>query len=218
MRRKIHVSEHGVEAEAPVEQVNDPVAAGDPATDPLGEETRGGQQAAQDASDNRREGRGGGRPGIVEGLEARVAELEAKVTEEHDQYLRAMADFQNFRRRMEEENRRYAQFANEELIRALLPVLDNFERALAAAEANRSFESLMGGVALTLRQLQDLLKKNGVEPIETKGQSFDPNFHEAVERVADSGQAENSIVQELQRGYIMNSRVLRPSIVRVSGG
>jgi Molecular chaperone GrpE (heat shock protein) len=141
-----------------------------------------------------------------------------QVKSEHEQRLRTLAEFQNFRRRMEEENRRHAQFANEELIRALLPVLDNFERALAAADKNKSFEALMGGVAMTHRQLMDLLKKSGVEPIETKGKAFDPNFHEAVDRVADSDQPDNTIVQELQKGYMMNSRVLRPSLVKVAGG
>lgn len=199
MRRKINITEHGVQDAEPA------VATGDPATDPIGETV----------SDNAAPTSGNGAAAVEE---SRIAELEQQLQEERDRNLRTMAEFQNFRRRMEDENRRHAQFANEELIRSLLPVLDNFERALAAAEKNQSYEALVGGVALTHRQLLDLLKKNGVESINTKGQQFDPNFHEAVDRVAGSDEPENSIVQELQRGYTMNSRVLRPSLVRVAGG
>jgi molecular chaperone GrpE len=212
MRRKIRITEHGVEhADEHTDDHNgaeDTVATGDPATDPLGEQVAAdptAEPADQPVSS-------------TSALEDRVADLEAQLKAEHDQNLRTLAEFQNFRRRMEEENRRYAAFANEELVRTFLPILDNFERALAAAEKNQSFEALMGGVALTHRQLLDLLKKTGVEPIETKGKSFDPNFHEAVERVSETEEPENTIVQELQRGYMMNSRVLRPSLVKVAGG
>lgn len=204
MRRKIHITDHGVhEIEDSQEEIT---ATGDPATDPLGETV---YEPAPDS-----EGNGAADPALL----LRVAELESQLEAERDKNLRTMADFQNFRRRMEEEKRSFAQFANEELIRAMLPILDNFERALAAAEKNKSFETLVGGVALTHRQVQDLLKKSGVEPIETKGRQFDPNFHEAVDRVEGSGADDNSIVDELQRGYTINSKVLRPSLVRVAGG
>lgn len=152
----------------------------------------------------------------TERLKARVAELEKQLDQQQDQHLRAIADFQNTRRRIEEGKNEAIQFANREVILGLLPVLDNFERALAAAEKSQSYEALMGGVALTLRQLQDFLKKNGVEPIAAQGQEFDPNFHEAVARVDDGDHPENSVVEELQRGYTMHNRVLRPSMVKVA--
>lgn len=211
MRRKIRITEHGVQPADEHNEQDEPVATGDPAMDPMGETVASPEDADPPVSS------GNGAASAVEAQE-RIAELEKQVKSEHEQRLRTLAEFQNFRRRMEEENRRHAQFANEELIRALLPVLDNFERALAAADKNKSFEALMGGVAMTHRQLMDLLKKSGVEPIETKGKAFDPNFHEAVDRVADSDQPDNTIVQELQKGYMMNSRVLRPSLVKVAGG
>ena len=198
MRRKIHITGDGVR------EVAEEPAVDNGSTPEAAAEANSVQAEVVDES--------------ASGLATRIAELEAALATEKDHSLRTLAEFQNFRRRMEEENRRHAQFANEELVRALLPVLDNFERALAAAEKNHSFESLMGGVTLTHRQLLDLLKKTGVEPIETKGRTFDPNYHEAVERVPESGEPENQIVQELQRGYMMNSRVLRPSLVRVAGG
>jgi molecular chaperone GrpE len=145
-----------------------------------------------------------------------VAELESQVEAERNQYLRTLADFQNFRRRNEEQRGELAQFANRELILGMLPVLDNFERALAAADKNQSYEALVGGVALTLRQLQEFLKKNGVEAIEAKGKEFDPNLHEAVMRDEGSDQPENTVVEELQKGYTMHSKVLRPSMVKVA--
>lgn len=152
----------------------------------------------------------------LEALRARVAELEKQVEQEHAQYLRAMADFQNFRRRHEEQRGEVQQFANREMILALLPIVDNFERALAAADKNQSYEALVGGVALILRQLQEFLNKHGVEPIDAIGKEFDPNLHEAVMRVEDSEHPENTVVDELQKGYTMHSRVLRPSMVKVA--
>ena len=149
-------------------------------------------------------------------LKSRIAELEKQLDQQQDQHLRAIADFQNTRRRLEENKNEAIQFANREVILGLLPILDNFERALAAAEKSQSYEALMGGVALTLRQLQDFLKKNGVEAIAAQGQEFDPNFHEAVARVDDGDHPENSVVEELQRGYTMHNRVLRPSMVKVA--
>lgn len=143
-------------------------------------------------------------------------ELEKQVEQEKNQGLRTLADFQNFRRRKDEEAREIGQFANRELILGLLPIMDNFERALKSAEQNQNYEALLSGVALTLRQMQDFLKKNGVEPIDSVGKEFDPNVHEAVMRVEDGEHPENTVVDEVQRGYTMHSRVLRPSMVKVA--
>jgi molecular chaperone GrpE len=154
----------------------------------------------------------------IEALRAQVEQLSKDRNNERDQHLRTLADFQNFRRRKEEERGADRQFANRELIIGLLPVLDNFERALAAAETTQSYEALVNGVKLTLKQLQGFLSKNGVTPIEAVGQEFDPNYHEAVMRVEGSGLPDNTVVEELQKGYAMNDRVLRPSMVRVAGG
>ena len=152
----------------------------------------------------------------VETLRRRIDELEKELREQKDLNLRSVAEFQNTRRRLEERANEAVQFGNRELILGLLPVLDNFERAMAAAEQNKSYEALVGGVALTMRQLQDFLKKHGVEPIDAMGKEFDPNYHEAVVRVEDNEHPENTVVDELQRGYTMHSRVLRPSMVKVA--
>lgn len=155
---------------------------------------------------------------LVEQLEEQVREKEKQIEDEHNQYLRVLAEFKNFRRRSEDQGKEQIQFANRELIIGLLPLLDNFERAIAAAEKNQSFEALIGGVMLTLRQFQDFLKKNGVEPIEAVGKEFDPNLHEAVSRVEDGDAPDNTVVEEFQRGYMMRERVLRPAMVKVKMG
>jgi molecular chaperone GrpE len=156
-------------------------------------------------------------------LQAQIAELAGmvgtltdQVKTEHDQYLRAVADFQNYRRRSDEQRSDDRQFANREFIVQLLPILDNFERAMVAAETTKTYDTLVTGVALTLRQLQDYLTKQGVESIEAVGTEFDPNFHEAVLRIEDSEHPDNTVVEEVQKGYRMGARVLRPSMVKVA--
>ena len=149
-------------------------------------------------------------------LKEQVENLTKERDEEKNQHLRTLADFQNFRRRKDEERITDRQFANRELILGMLPILDNFGRALTAAEKTESYDALIDGVKLTLKQLNDFLTKNGVKPIESLGREFDPNLHEAVMRVEDSGQPENTVVDELQKGYTMNDRVLRPSMVKVA--
>ncbi|MGC8669373.1 MAG: nucleotide exchange factor GrpE [Chthonomonadales bacterium] len=149
-------------------------------------------------------------------LRARVQELEKQLERERHLHLRALADFQNYKRRADEQRSEIVQFANREMMLGLLPILDNLERALAAAEQTHSYEALVGGVALTLRQMQEYLKKNGVEAIEALGKEFDPNLHEAVMRVDDSEHPENTVVDEVQKGYMMHSRVLRPTMVKVA--
>jgi molecular chaperone GrpE len=147
------------------------------------------------------------------------AELEATrraLEEEHNRYLRAIADFANYKRRRQEESESQIKFASQELIIKLLPVIDNFERALQASQVNRNFDGLAEGVSLTLRQLRDMLEKEGVTPIDAVGQEFDPNVHEAVMRVESDDYPDNTVVEELEKGYMQNSRVIRPARVKVA--
>jgi molecular chaperone GrpE len=147
------------------------------------------------------------------------AELEATrraLEEEHNRYLRAIADFANYKRRRQEESEGQIKFANQELILKLLPVIDNFERALQAAQVNHNFDGLAEGVSLTLRQLRDMLEKEGVTPIDAVGQEFDPNVHEAVMRIESEDYPDNTVVEELEKGYMQNSRVIRPARVKVA--
>ena len=183
---------------------------------PLEAHAAGESEAQQAAETVAESGLADAREAEISALSARVAELEAKCADAENRYLRCLADFQNYRRRAEEQRSEIAQFANREFIIGLLPVLDNFERAVAAANQAQSVEAFADGVSLILRQLTDLLQKAGVTRIEALGRQFDPNYHEAVERIHDGGHPENTIVEEVQPGYVMQGRVLRPSMVKVA--
>lgn len=148
-------------------------------------------------------------------LEEENALLKQQVAEKQDSLLRTMADFDNFRRRTRQEMEEIRRIALEEFLRSLLRVMDNFERALQAANESQSFEKLMEGVQLTYRQMQALLREAGVQPIEAVGKPFDPNFHEAVQRVQSTEHPDETVLEEVERGYMIQSRVLRPSRVKV---
>ncbi|MHB9038351.1 MAG: nucleotide exchange factor GrpE [Armatimonadota bacterium] len=149
-------------------------------------------------------------------LQAEIENLQASAQEAHDRYLRTLADFDNFRKRQREETTRACDFARIEVISNLLPIIDNFERSVQAAEAQHSYDALVEGVSLTLRQLHDMLTKQGVEPIESVGQEFNPELHEALMRVDSDEYPENTVVDELEKGYTLNGKVLRPARVRVA--
>jgi molecular chaperone GrpE len=166
---------------------------------------------------------GGAAPLSDDGASAYITALQAELEEERRKREEAekrliyqQAEFQNFRRRKEEENAALQKFGNSELLKNLLPTLDNFERALAAAEKTKNFDALVGGVSGTLKQLQAFLKKSGVTPIEALGREFDPNFHEAIGHTDSGEYPPNTVAEEVQRGYVMHDRVLRPSLVKVA--
>jgi molecular chaperone GrpE len=157
----------------------------------------------------------GDAPSVAEAAAAQ--ELEAaktQVAELQDRLLRAAADFENYRRRVQREKEDLAVFANQKLILNLLPVLDNLERALASAPASDD-DKLRQGVELTARSFRDALAKEGLTPIEAVGQPFDPNFHEAVMTVDSDEHADDTVVAEFQKGYKLGERVIRPSMVQV---
>ena len=130
-----------------------------------------------------------------------------------DRLLRARAEFDNFRRRAERERSDYLQFAAMDLVRSLLPILDDCERALKVETADRHYAK---GVELIYQRLSETLKKMGLEPIETGGRQFDPNLHEAVERVPADEAQDQAILGEFQRGYNFKGKLLRPAMVRVA--
>lgn len=152
----------------------------------------------------------------IERLRTELGEERKRADEEHDRHLRALADFSNFKRRHQEEYSQSIRSASQELILKILPVIDNFQRALDAAEKTQSFESLVEGVRLTLRQLGDILEREGVQQIKAAGEQFDPAYHEAVMRVETDDYPENTVIDEFQPGYIQHDRVIRPAKVRVS--
>ncbi|MFH1994106.1 MAG: nucleotide exchange factor GrpE, partial [Nitrospinota bacterium] len=146
-------------------------------------------------------------------------ELEKAVEESkknYDLYLRQCAEFENYRKRTIKEGEEKRKFYNENLIREILPVLDNLERALKSAEEGADFKALLEGIKMTSNQLEALLKKEGVEEIEAKGKEFDPNKHEAVQMIESEEHPENSVAEEYEKGYTLNGRTIRPSKVVVT--
>ena len=158
-----------------------------------------------------------GASAYVTALQAELEDAKSKLDKADKEHLYLQAEFQNYRRRKEDEFKSQQKFLSENLLREMLPIVDNFERALQAAEQNQSFEKLIGGVNGTLKQLNTLLSKAGVVPIEAVGKEFDPNFHEAIGHTEDSEYPANTVAEEVQRGYVMHERVLRPALVKVAG-
>jgi len=152
----------------------------------------------------------------IQALEQEIEALRKNAEDTQNSYLRVLADFDNYRKRQREETARLSDCAREGLLLKLLPIVDNFDRSVQAAEAEHSYDSLVEGVSLTLKQIHDMLEKEGLEPIEAVGQEFNPEFHEALMRVETDEYPENTVVDELERGYILNGRVLRPARVRVA--
>jgi molecular chaperone GrpE len=141
--------------------------------------------------------------------------LKEEKAELYERLLRKQAELENFRRRAQREKEEFRQRATEDLIRDLLPVLDGFERALSQ-RAPEVPESFYQGMELIHRQLLDVLARAGLEAIETRGQLFDPHYHQAIETVEEAGRRDHEIVEELQRGYKLKHRLLRPAIVKVA--
>lgn len=135
-----------------------------------------------------------------------------------EQLLRTMADFQNFRKRQQEESAKIRQFATENLVTVLLPVLDNFERTLAHGKAGASLEQLIEGIGAVERQLRSALESQNVKRIETVGQPFDPNVHEAIGMEASEEFGPDTVTLEIEAGYRMGDKVIRPARVKVSAG
>jgi molecular chaperone GrpE len=147
------------------------------------------------------------------------ADLEAKTREAEtlqDKHLRLMAEFDNARKRAAREREEYIRFANESLIRELLPVLDNFDRALLAAKNEPGAAAVTAGIELIQRELLRVLEKVGATPFPSVGQPFDPERHEAIARVQTTEHPEMTVVAETARGYVLNGRVLRPAMVSVA--
>ena len=149
---------------------------------------------------------------LQEALEVKVREAEGH----QDRALRAMAELDNAKKRAAREREDYTRYANESLLREILPVLDNFDRALQAAKAEPAAAAVTTGVELIQRELSRVLEKFGVTSFESVGQPFDPTRHEAVARVNAPGQPEMTVVGETARGYLLNGRVLRPAMVTVA--
>jgi molecular chaperone GrpE len=157
-------------------------------------------------------------PAEEEGLEERLKAAEAKAKENYDRLLRVTAELENYKKRMEREMNDFRKFANESLIKDVLPIVDNLERALEIPYANneKAFHGMREGVQMTLKGLLGSLERFGVVPIESLDKPFDPNFHQAVMQEECEKRSANTVSKELQRGYMMRDRLLRPAMVAVS--
>ncbi len=159
----------------------------------------------------------------VEGTELEEARkaLASKADEAktlQDKLLRLAAEFENFKKLAQRQKQEYTQFANESLLKELLPIVDNLERALKCVQEGRTTDGLVQGVELTLKQFTETLSKFGVKPIASLGATFDPACHQAVSRQAAKNAAENTVIEEYQKGYQLHDRILRAAMVVVATG
>ena len=145
-----------------------------------------------------------------------MAQKEREAQENYDNWLRSLAELENYKKRQEREKAELFKFGQESLIRELLPVLDNIDRAIEHSKVNHVPASFIEGLELARKSFWEVLKKNGVEAINAVGEKFDPNFHEAIMQQEDPEREENSIISEAQKGYKLNDRLLRPSMVVVA--
>lgn len=148
--------------------------------------------------------------------DAALAELQREKQALQDRLLRTAAEFDNYRKRMERERRELSEYAASEILLELLPIVDNFERALQAPGGGGELEAFRKGIELIHKQMLDLLRKRGVTPIDALGADFDPKFHQAVIHEASGEHREGEVMQELQRGYMLGERLLRPAMVKVA--
>ncbi|MGG4104689.1 nucleotide exchange factor GrpE [Paenibacillus lautus] len=147
---------------------------------------------------------------------AELEKLQAEVLEHQQRTLRVQADFDNFRRRTQKEKEDLGKYASSKLITELLPVIDNFERALQASEENPEFESFSKGVNMIFRQLESVLATEGLTAMKSVGEPFNPEYHQAIMQVESDEYEEGIVVEEVQKGYMLKDKVLRPAMVKVS--
>jgi molecular chaperone GrpE len=152
----------------------------------------------------------------IDELKKKLEEKEKEIKELHDRLLRLAADFENYKKRTAKEKEEWTKFANEDLIRAVLPFIDNLERAVNHAQKVSDTGVLIEGVRLTLQQLLQALNKLGLSTFESVGKPFDPTVHEAMLVVETDQHEPNQVVEEFQKGYLLNDRLLRPATVSVS--
>lgn len=147
-----------------------------------------------------------------------AAKLQADLDRFRDLALRGQADFDNFKKRAAREKDEAIKYANSSLLERLIAIIDNFELGLSAARAEGESSPIFSGMNMVLKQLTDFLADNGLQPIDSEGQKFDPNLHEAIAHEASETVPEGSVIRQTRRGYRLRDRLLRPSSVVVSSG
>ncbi len=156
------------------------------------------------------------RKGPVTRLREDIQQKDDAIKELKDKYLRALADMDNYRKRMERELDSFRQYAQVEFFDGIIPVLDSFERAMDGVNVDDNYDNFIKGVEIIYRQLKDALKSMGLEEFSSLGESFDPTRHEAVATVVNDEKPDNTIVEEISKGYIVRERVIKPAKVLVS--
>lgn len=173
---------------------------------------RSGQQADAASSANGAPPEEGGSASLEEQLAATRLERD----ENRDRYLRAQAELENFKRRTQRELSEERRYAALPIVRDVLPVIDNFQRALEAARNTSQVADLIAGLEMVIQQLEETLRRYGTTPIAAHGEPFDPNVHEAVQQLPSAEHPPMTVLQEVERGYTLHDRVVRPSKVIVS--
>lgn len=153
---------------------------------------------------------------VVVQLETDLEATKTQAAEYYAHLQRLQADFDNYRKRTQKEKEDISKYAAERLVSAILPVLDNFERAIGSVQTSPDLAGYTQGVEMIFRQMHNVLVKEGLTVIEALGQPFDPNLHEAILSIESEEHPENTVVEEVQKGYYLKDRVLRPSMVKVS--
>jgi molecular chaperone GrpE len=148
--------------------------------------------------------------------EQKIVELQAKLDETENKMLRAQADFDNFRRRSRLDLEAAQKYRAQSLVSEIIPALDNFERALQIEADNDQTKSLLQGMNMVYNQLVQALQNEGVEPFNSVGEQFDPHLHQAVMQVENENYESNTVVEELQKGYKLKDRIIRPAMVKVN--
>lgn len=154
----------------------------------------------------------------IKKLKESLSLKEAEAKENYERFLRTCAEFENFKKRAAREKDEFFKFAKEGMIRELLPVLDNLERAVEHSKATQDFSGLVEGVDMTVKQFLQCLDKFGVTPVKAIGERFDPTRHEAIMQVEEGDYDADTVVGEHQKGYILNDRLIRPCLVTVAKG
>ncbi len=147
-----------------------------------------------------------------------VKDTQKKSQENYDLYMRTYAEMENIKRRGIKERQELSKYANESLIKEILPVIDNLQKAISHAQNDKNPSGLVEGIELTLDGLMATLEKAGLKEVEAEGRPFDPNFHEAISKQIDDKIAPGHVITELQKGYVLNGRLIRPSMVVISEG
>lgn len=151
----------------------------------------------------------------VEAVQKEIESLQQEKEEMYQKMLRLQAEFDNLKKRSQKEKEADRKYKSQDIINDLLPAIDNFERALQVEEAEAT-SGLVEGITIVYRQLLDALKSNGVEAVESIGKEFDPTLHHAVMQIEDEELESNTVVEEMQKGYMLKDRVIRPAMVKVN--